>query len=245
MQGTAKDTDTVATERENRWTFLTQRMSATGTKHLSKKRLEDIQAQYAMQCSYVADPCLFISAAPDCAFRPSGGALAHLLTLANDGNISRLHSMKEYWTQLDLSSLEQMQQQQQEEEDQQQQQLQEDGQQQQQAEQQADQQQQQQAEQDGEQGEPQQGQHGAQLQQQQQQPRGDPVVMFDMESRGPAEEAQKRRRQDADGNQQKRRKGDAAGDDSDDDSDMDDTVRAMIQHQSICTFVITYIAYSA
>lgn len=244
MQGTAKDTDTVATERENRWTFLTQRMSATGTKHLSKKRLEDIQAQYAMQCSYVADPCLFISAAPDCAFRPSGGALAHLLTLANDGNISRLHSMKEYWTQLDLSSLEQMQQQQQEEEDQQQQQLQEDGQQQQ-AEQQADQQQQQQAEQDGEQGEPQQGQHGAQLQQQQQQPRGDPVVMFDMESRGPAEEAQKRRRQDADGNQQKRRKGDAAGDDSDDDSDMDDTVRAMIQHQSICTFVITYIAYSA
>lgn len=244
MQGTAKDTDTVATERENRWTFLTQRMSATGTKHLSKKRLEDIQAQYAMQCSYVADPCLFISAAPDCAFRPSGGALAHLLTLANDGNISRLHSMKEYWTQLDLSSLEQMQQQQQEEEDQQQQQLQEDGQQQQ-AEQQADQQQQQQAEQDGEQGEPQQGQHGAQQQQQQQPPRGDPVVMFDMESRGPAEEAQKRRRQDADGNQQKRRKGDAAGDDSDDDSDMDDTVRAMIQHQSICTFVITYIAYSA
>lgn len=244
MQGTAKDTDTVATERENRWTFLTRRMSATGTKHLSKKRLEDIQAQYAMQCSYVADPCLFISAAPDCTFRPSGGALAHLLTLANDGNISRLHSMKEYWTQLDLSSLEQMQQQQQEEEDQQQQQLQEDGQQQQ-AEQQADQQQQQQAEQDGEQGEPQQGQHGAQQQQQQQPPRGDPVVMFDMESRGPAEEAQKRRRQDADGNQQKRRKGDAAGDDSDDDSDMDDTVRAMIQHQSICTFVITYIAYSA
>lgn len=221
LQGTAQDTAATKAEREARWEYLTEHMRAEGVEHLSKKRLQNIQEQYARSCSHLPGLSLFTSAATECEWQPCSGTLVHMLTLANMGNTTRLQSMKQYWTELDLSSLEQMQQQPQqqqpEEENDQQQQWQDEDEQ-----QQADQQQQ---GPDAQQEDPQQG--GEQTaQQQQQQAGGDPRTMFDLESRGPPEEGQKRRRQDTDGNQQKRQKGNS--DDGDDDSDMSDAVRVAV-----------------